>query len=111
MGAGRVKRQDRTGLFGIAKDGDARNSRESGPRVATKRGLVGRDTRTSHTLDIVARSDKSDRFENWGRSGFRLVLRRRIFDVIASSCWYHPAVSRHAQQSLRPACLGLDRIG
>src|SRR3546814_17596455 len=40
MGAGRGKRQDRTGLFGIAKDGDARNSRESGPRVANKRGLV-----------------------------------------------------------------------
>src|SRR3546814_12216726 len=34
MGAGRGKRQDRTGLFGIAKDGDARNSRETGPRVA-----------------------------------------------------------------------------
>src|SRR3546814_16952109 len=77
MGAGRGKRQDRTGLFGIAKDGDARNSRESGPRVATKRGLVGRDTRTSHTLDIVERSDKSDRFENWGQIG-RASWRARV---------------------------------
>src|SRR3546814_7371480 len=58
MGAGRGKRQDRTGLFGIAKDGDARNSRESGPRVATKRGLVGRDTRTSHTPDIDRKSTR-----------------------------------------------------
>src|SRR3546814_11314865 len=83
MGAGRGKRQDRTGLFGIAKDGDARNSRESGPRVATKRGLVGRDTRTSHTLDIVARSDKSDRFEDWGRYGFGLVRRGHTISGIA----------------------------
>src|SRR3546814_14015172 len=69
MGAGRGKRQDRTGLFGIAKDGDARNSRESGPRVATKRGLVGRDTRTSPTLDIVTRSDKRAEERRGGKEG------------------------------------------
>src|SRR3546814_19922412 len=70
MGAGRGKRQDRTGLFGIAKDGDARNSRESGPRVATKRGLVGPATRTSPTLEIFERSATSTRLQNWGRSGY-----------------------------------------
>src|SRR3546814_546253 len=108
MGAGRGKRQDRTGLFGIAKDGDARNSRESGPRVATKRGLVGRDTRTSHTLDIVERSDKSDRFENWGRSGFELVRRGRIFDVIATYCCDHLAAAEHWRHALEPAWLGIE---
>src|SRR3546814_11494478 len=109
MGAGRGKRQDRTGLFGIAKDGDARNSRESGPRVATKRGLVGRDTRTSHTLDIVERSDKSDRFENWGRSGFELVRRRRIFDVLATYCCAPLAPAVPWQHQLVPAWLCIAR--
>src|SRR3546814_7538856 len=108
MGAGRGERQDRTGLFGIAKDGDARNSGESGPRVAAKRGLVGRDTRTSHTLDIVERSDKSDRFENWGRSGFELVRRGRIFDVIATYCCDHLAAAEHWRHALEPAWLGIE---
>src|SRR3546814_13384279 len=61
MGAGRGKRQDRTGLFGIAKDGDARNSRDSGPRVATKRGPVGRAPPTAHPHDIVQLSNKAER--------------------------------------------------
>src|SRR3546814_2088988 len=73
MGAGRGERQNWTGLFGIAEDGDVWNSRESSPRVATKRCLVGSDSRTPHALDIVEGGDKSDRFQNWRRPGLELV--------------------------------------
>src|SRR3546814_7489464 len=82
-------------LCGIAEDGDVWNSRESSPRVATKRCLVGSDSRTPHALDIVEGGDKSDRFQNWRRPGLELVRRGSIFDVIAAEGCDHLAAAEH----------------
>src|SRR3546814_767348 len=108
MGAGRGERQNWTGLFGIAEDGDVWNSRESSPRVATKRCLVGSDSRTPHALDIVEGGDKSYRFQNWRRPGLELVRRGSIFDVIAAEGCDHLAAAEHRWHAFEPAWLGIE---
>src|SRR3546814_1765520 len=75
------------------------NSRESSPRVATERCLVGSDSRTPHALDIVEGGDKSDRFQNWRRPGLELVRRGSIFDVIAAEGCDHLAAAEHRWRS------------
>src|SRR3546814_6700325 len=50
----------------------------------------------------------SDLFENWGRSGFELVRRGRIFDVIATYCCDHLAAAEHWRHALEPAWLGIE---
>src|SRR3546814_4051057 len=95
-------------LCGIAEDGDVWNSRESSPRVATKRCLVGSDSRTPHALDIVEGGDKSDRFQNWRRPGLELVRRGSIFDVIAAEGCDHLAAAEHRWHAFEPAGLGIE---
>src|SRR3546814_14880362 len=84
------------------------NSRESSPRVATERCLVGRDSRTPHALDIVEGGDKSDRFQNWRRPGLELVRRGSIFDVIAAEGCDHLAAAAHRWHAFEPAGLGIE---